>query len=149
MRHDECHRHVGERHAGFCGKRQQLLDRVEAAFVRHLLRHHPDAERIGRRLALAVASRQQALRQRAPYQHAHAVALRGGQHVALDAAVEDGVGRLLAAEAGQPALFRHPLGFEISEAGKVDEPIALTFPARIRSVSTPSVSSMSVSGAGR
>ena len=37
----------------------------------------------------------------------------------------------------------------MSEAGKVDAPMARTLPARMRSVSTDKVSSMSVSGDGR
>ena len=37
----------------------------------------------------------------------------------------------------------------ICSAGKSDDPIARTFPARTKSVSTESVSSMSVAGSGR
>ena len=47
--------------------------------------------------------------QRAPDDHAHAVLLAGGQHRRLDAADEDRVGRLLAAEPHVTAPVRDPL----------------------------------------
>ena len=60
--------------------------------------------------ALAPLARQPAAGQRAPGDHAHAVLAAGGQHVGLDAAGEDRVGRLLADEALEAALAGDPLG---------------------------------------
>ena len=71
------------------------------------------------------------------------------QHLAFDAAVQDRIGRLLGAEARQPRRSATHCASTISEAGKVEDPMARTLPARIRSVSAERVSSMSVSGEGR
>ncbi len=53
-----------------------------------------------------------ALRERAPHQDAHPVALGDRQHLGLDAAVEDRVGRLLGAEPFQAAPLGDPLGLD-------------------------------------
>ena len=63
-------------------------------------------------LALADAPGEHPLRERAPHQRAHPVALGDGQHLGLDAAVEDRVGRLLGAEPLQAAPLGHPLGLD-------------------------------------
>ena len=60
-------------------------------------------------LALAVAAAQPAAGERAPGDHAHAVALAHGQHVALDAAHEQRVRRLLADESLATAPLGDPL----------------------------------------
>ena len=58
---------------------------------------------------LAPAARQPAAGQRAVGHDRHAVALAGGQHVGLDGADEDRVGRLLGDEALQVPVARDPL----------------------------------------
>ena len=73
----------------------------------------------------AVLPAQPAAVQRAPHDGAHAVALAGGQDVALDGAHEDRVGRLLAAEALTAALLGRPLGLHDQvgrERGRADGP---------------------------
>src|ERR1700728_3106374 len=52
---------------------------------------------------------QPAAAERAVGQHAHAVTLRGGQHMTLDDPGQDGVARLLGTEAMVTALRRGPL----------------------------------------
>ena len=73
----------------------------------------------------------------------------GGQHVALDGADQHRVGRLLADEALAAAPFGDPLRLDDLPGREVEEPIARTLPAATRSLSAPSVWSMSVSGSGR
>ena len=69
--------------------------------------------------ALAVAARQPAARERAVGDDAHPVALAGGQHVVLDRAGEDRVGRLLAAEPLAAARSRRrPLRLDDLRGGK-------------------------------
>jgi enoyl reductase-like protein len=109
MRHDEGHRHVGERQAGFPCHRDQLFDDLEAALIRHLPGHEFRPQRVGHRLALAVLAGKHALGQRTPHHHTHAVALAGRQHVTLDASVQNGVRRLFRAEASEPAALCYPL----------------------------------------
>src|SRR5262245_17498746 len=59
--------------------------------------------------ALAVSARQPASGERAPRDHAHAVAQAGGQNLRLDAADEDRVRRLFADEPCVAPLLGHPL----------------------------------------
>ena len=87
-----------------------LFDGVEAVLVtEHLL--EASADHVGL-LAFAHAAGEHSLPERAPDQYAHAVALRDRQHLGLDAAVEDRVGRLLGAEALQTAALGDPLGLD-------------------------------------
>jgi hypothetical protein len=75
--------------------------------------------------------------------------LGGRQDLAFDAAVEDGVGRLLGVEPREAAPLGRPLGRNDVGSGVWEVPIARTLPLRIRSVSAARVFSMSVSGSGR
>lgn len=96
----------------FFGEGEQLLDRVEFAFVGEMLGDPVHAGVVGSRRVLAVAAGEQAHGKRAPHQNAQAVAVADGQDLPLDGAVEDGVGRLLGTRAVQPAPLGHPLGFD-------------------------------------
>jgi len=60
----------------------------------------------------AYAAGEQALAERSPHQSAHAEPLGGRQDVAFDAAVEDGIGRLLGVEPREAAPLGHPLGLD-------------------------------------
>ena len=99
--------------------------------------------------ALAPPARQPAAGERAPRDHAHAVALAGRQHVGLDAADEHRVGRLLADEALAAAVARHPLGLDdLRRRERRRADVADLALVRRGRESAPSVSSMSVSGLG-
>ena len=63
-------------------------------------------------LVLADAAGEQSLAERPPHQGAHSEALDGGQDLALDAAVQDGVGRLLGVESREAAPLGNPLGLD-------------------------------------
>src|SRR3954452_15037122 len=75
-------------------------------------RGEPLARGRGRQAVGAPAARQPAAGQRAVGEDPHAVALRGRQHVELDATNQQRVGRLLGAEALQAPLARGPLGVD-------------------------------------
>ena len=109
---------MDQRQSRFLGQGDELLDRIETALIGHLSRHDLRTQAVGQGPALAVAPGEQALGQRAPHQYAHAVALADWQHLALDAAVKDGIGRLLRAETGKTALLCHPLGLDDFGGGK-------------------------------
>jgi hypothetical protein len=131
-------------------ERDDLVDPVEdveAVFVGEVVDHAGPAQVVV--LVLAHAAGEQALAERAPDQGAHAEALGGGQDLALDAAVENGVSRLLGVESREAAPFGDPLRLDDAGGGVCEAPIARTLPLRIRSVSAESVSSMSVRGSGR
>ena len=123
---------VRQRHARLPGQLLQLLDQVELSGVARLFGietfgHAAGAPaREGGLVAVAaVLPAQPAAVQRAPHDGAHAVALARGQHVALDGAHEDRVGRLLAAEALAAALLGRPLGLHDQvgrERGRADGP---------------------------
>ena len=91
---------------------------------------------------------QHALCHRAPYHHAHPVALADRQHLAFDAAAQDRVGRLLGAEPLPARAVPRPIAPRRSPRRESSRPIARTLPARIRSVRAERVSSISVSGTG-
>ena len=61
--------------------------------------------------------------ERAPRDHADAVALAGGQEVALDRANEDRVRRLLGDEASRAALLGDHWASTTAEGGKVEQPM--------------------------
>ena len=92
------------------GERDELFDDVEAALVGEVVDHVGAAQVVV--LVLAYAAGEQALAERAPDQGAHAEALGGGQYLALDAAVEDGVDRLLGVESREAAPLGDPLGLD-------------------------------------
>ena len=144
----ERHREVGHGQARLRGERDELLDDVEAALVGEVVDHAGAAQVVV--LVLADAAGEQALAERAPDQGAHAEALGGGQDLALDAAVEDGVGRLLGVEPREAAPLGDPLGLDDVGGGGLRGRRSRG-PCRCgsgRSART-SVSSMSVSGSGR
>src|SRR5580693_6815737 len=68
-------------------------------------------------LVLAHAAGEQALAERAPDHGAHAEALDGGQDLAFDAAVEDGVGRLFGVESREASPLGDPLGLDDAGGG--------------------------------
>src|SRR3954447_10468594 len=130
-------RDLDQRDAGLVGEYAQLVGGLELALVagqaeviaaREALR-----PRGGRRvLALAVFAAQPAARQRAPRDHADAVALAGGEDVGLDPAHEHAVRRLLGLEALEAAVARDPLrlddlrrgerrGAEVADLARPDE----------------------------
>ena len=106
----ERHREVRHRQARLLGERDDLLDGVESALVAHVP-ENGGAAQVGP-LTLADAPGEHPLRERAPHHDAHPVALGHGQHLGLDAAVQDRVGRLLGAEPLQSAPFGDPLGLD-------------------------------------
>ncbi len=125
----EREREVDQRQPGLVGERGERVDGLELALV--------GGDRTGRsgrgcagRASTPVTSaplrhlpRQPAAGERAPGDDAHAVALAGRQHVGLDAAVEQGVRRLLADEALAAARSRAThCASTICEAGKVQVP---------------------------
>ena len=63
-------------------------------------------------LVLAHPPGEQALAERAPDQGAHAESLGGGQDLALDATVKDGVSRLLGVESREASPLGDPLGLD-------------------------------------
>ena len=114
MADHERERHVDQREPGLVGELRQRVGRLELALV--LRQAHVEAAgdalgaaRLRRVGALAPLAREPAARQRAPGHHAHAVAAAHRQHVALDPAHEQRVGRLLGHEALAPAPLRRPL----------------------------------------
>ena len=95
----------------------ELIGGLELALVRRQRHVVAPREALGPRArrglgSLAVAAREPAACERAPRDHAHAVALAGREHVALDAPDEHGVGRLLAAEPLAAASLCDPLGLD-------------------------------------
>jgi hypothetical protein len=111
----ERHREVGHGQPGLGGERDEPFDDVEAVFVGEVADHAGPAQVVV--LVLAHAAGEQALAERAPDQGAQAEALGGGQDLALDAAVEDGVGRLLGVESREAAPFGDPLGLDDAGGG--------------------------------
>ncbi|MDF2811350.1 MAG: hypothetical protein K0S56_2381 [Microvirga sp.] len=107
-----------ERQIGLLRQHDQLFDNLKAALVGELLREVLGARRVGHGFAFAVFAREHALGQRTPDHHAHTVSLAGRQHVALDAAIQDGVRRLFGAETSKPAALRYPLGLDDLGYGK-------------------------------
>ncbi len=104
--------------------------RIEPA-VEHL-GEVDDAAVVGEILGLAVAARQETAVERAPHDHAHAVAAAGRQHEPFDVAVEDRIGALLAPERLMAAAVRRPLrlddavgrehrGAEVADLALADE----------------------------
>ena len=88
-------------------------------------------------IAPPVSAGEESEGERAPGQHAHSPALGDREHVALDAARQDVVRRLLGAEPHQAARARRPGATRRSRAaGNVEHPNARILPARTRSVST-------------
>ncbi len=85
------------------------------------MRLRPRARR--ERGSRAVPAREPAAGERAPRDHAHAVALAGGENVALDAPDEHRVGRLLAAEPLPASPLRDPLRLDdrIRREGRAPE----------------------------
>ena len=110
----EGERQVDQRDAELVGQLPERVGGLELGLVLGdaqvvALREHRRAARGQVVGALAPLARQPAARQRAPRDHAHAVLEAGGQHVGLDPAREQRVGRLLADEALEAALARDPL----------------------------------------
>src|SRR5688572_21708948 len=105
---DERDGELDQRDAGVVGDAGELLDRFELALVlgqRHVeARHEALTGGRGGGAVGAPVAREPAATQRAVGEDAHAVALRGRQHVELDAAHEQRVRRLLRAEALQAPL---------------------------------------------
>ena len=144
----EGHREVGHRQARLRGKRGELLDGVEPAFVTEGLKEG-GAHDVGLP-TFADAAGEHALPERSPHEDAHPVALRGREDLSLYVAVEDGVGRLLGVEPRpRPRCSATHCVLTMSDAGVVVDPMARTLPLRMRSESAESVCSMSVSGFGR
>src|SRR6185312_11319740 len=116
----ERHREVGHGQPGLSGERYELFDDVKTAFVGEVVDHARPAQVVV--LVLAHAPGKQALAERAPDQGAQAEALGGGQDLALDTAVEDGVGRLLGVESREAAPFGDPLGLDDAGGGGLRGP---------------------------
>ena len=93
----------------------QFLDQLQLARVDRQTRIEPAVVERGAaagqvdRLALAVAAGEEPAAQRAPGEHAHPVALTGGQQRGLDTARQDRVRRLLGPEPQQPVPLRRPV----------------------------------------
>src|SRR3954454_5019510 len=123
MADDEGERHLDERDARLLGQDRQLLDGIHLALV---LRHgHVEAQRDGVHAAavhllaaLAVATGQEAAGERAPRDHAHAVALAHREHLSLDPADEQRVRRLLGHEADLAAALGAPV--RLDDLGPLD-----------------------------
>jgi len=77
---------MGQRHPGLVRERDELLHDVDAALVGQVAEVLAGAAQVGL-LPPAHAPGEQPLRQRAPDDGAHAVPLRDGEDVALDAPV--------------------------------------------------------------
>lgn len=142
----ERHGEVGERQARLPGERDELLDGVDTALVVDVLEEAGPSEFVPP--ALADAPREQSLPERAPHQRAHPTALGDRQRLAFDAAVEQGVRRLLRVEPFQPAPLGDPLGFDGVGRRHHGRPDRTDLPLRIRPESAESVSSTSVVGSG-
>jgi hypothetical protein len=119
MAQDERDRQLDQADPGLVGELGELLGGLELALV--LRQRHveavgePSAGRRHRALdlgVLAIAPRQPAARERAVGDHAHPVALTCREYVVLHRAGEDGVGRLLGAEALAAAPLGGPLGLD-------------------------------------
>jgi hypothetical protein len=106
----ERHREVGHGQACLGGEGDELFDDVETAFVGEVVNQAGAAQVVV--LVLADAPGEQSLAERAPDQGAHAKALDGRQDLAFDAAVEDGVGRLLSVESRETAPLGDPLSLD-------------------------------------
>ena len=114
MADHEGERHVDQRDAGVLGQLGERVGGVELGLVggqREViaLREHRCAPRTELLRALAPAPRQPAPGQRTPRDHAHAELPARREHVRLDAAHEQRVGRLLADVALMAALPSNPL----------------------------------------
>ena len=114
MFEDPRHREMCERETGVGGELEQLLDEVELALVLGQLVveavGHAGGPPAARQVApTPVLSGEPPAGQRAPRDDAHAVALTRRQHGRLDAAGEDRVRRLLAAEPFPPSPLGRPL----------------------------------------
>src|SRR5215217_4819515 len=113
----EGQRHLDQRHARLVRQLAQSIGGVELALVagqRHVVAagDHLRPPRLRDVRVLAVLAGEPAAGQRAPGDHAHAVAAARGQDVGLDGAGEQRVGRLLAHEALAAALLGDPLGLD-------------------------------------
>src|SRR4051812_14372559 len=125
---DERERQLDQAHAALLGELAERVGGVELALIAGVVHvvaggQALRAPRLRQVLALAVVARQPAAGQRAPRDHAHAIAQAGGQHVVLDAAREQRVGRLLAYEALAAAPLGDPLGLDDlarGEGGRAD-----------------------------
>ena len=110
----ECEREMDERDACIFGKLRERVRSVELALVlgqREVVAQW-DARRpraFRRRLALAPTAAQPAAGERAPRDDGHAEPPAERQHLGLDAAHEDRVGRLLGDEPGVTARLGDPL----------------------------------------
>ena len=126
--HDERDRHLDQRDPGLLGELGELLGGVELALVGRDRQVEASGWAARREVGpavgvLALAAGEPAAGQRAVGDHAHPVALAGGQHVVLDRAGEDRVRRLLAAEALAAARARPSTAPRRSAtAGKVEWP---------------------------
>ena len=80
---------VDELDVGLVGESDELLDGVDPSFVAEMS-EDPGAAQVGR-LSPADASGEHALGERAPHEDSHAVPLRDGDDLALDAAVVNAV----------------------------------------------------------
>src|ERR1700734_1926362 len=116
---DQCARDAGvgdgERHRGVVhgqsclgGGGYEPFDRVEPLLVTEGLDQAGTPQVVA--LVLAYAASEQSLAERTPDQGAHAEALDGGPDLAFDAAVEDGVGRLLGVGSREASPLGDPLG---------------------------------------
>ena len=139
MRRRERDGQLDQRQPGLLGKLSQLLDGVELALVVRVGQVEALGEPAGPRgllLAgvLAPAARQPAAGERAVGHDGHAVAGAGGQHVGLDPAHEDGVGRLLGHEALEVAVSSGDLGLDdlARREGRGADVADLALPHQIR-----------------
>ena len=150
------HGQVGERHAGV-GRHLRAAPRRGRACAGSRAgrsRSGPARARPARRSARRSPRRylpvSQPPAERAPRDHAHAVALARRQHGRLDAAGEDRVRRLLAAEPLAAPPLGHPLRLD-DQLGRVRRAAEHPHLALVHEVaqSAPSVSSRSTVGSGR
>ena len=130
MRERERDRHMRETQSGLVGDQREVVDDVELPAVRRPLEVEPvggtrvepldarGARVLRRLLAAPVFPGQPPAGERAPHEYAHAVAPRDREHVALHAADQDRVGRLLADELREAATFRRPMRLDEVEAGE-------------------------------
>jgi hypothetical protein len=124
----ERHREVRHRQARLLGDGNDLLDGIEPGLGAEA-GEQCGAVQVGLQV-LADAAGEHSLGERAPHHHVHPVTLGDGQHLGLDAAVEDRVGRLLGAEPLQAAPLGHPPGLaphRQAHLGREDDIIAAPF----------------------
>ena len=111
----ERHREVGHGQPGLGGERDELLNDVKAVFVGEVVDHAARRRSLCWSLRTRPVSRPwpSGPQTRVPRPKRWVV----GQDLALDAAVEDGVGRLLGVETREAAPFGDPLGLDDAGGG--------------------------------